>query len=350
MTPATKSQHYVPQKYLCQWATDGQIAMVNDKKVIPRVAVKNVAQENYFYKYEDLKYSELVFVVSYLRDILKMPAIYLQMHLTSMFSPILFKRKAQNLWDTGLQRCFDFLKQEHLLDQKTLACFSALDKIIASGKEIFDCPQLDQWLKNMINNGAERLNCDIEDNAWPYFTQALSGDLSFANTEDGFDKFVLFLIYQLFRTNYYFEIASQFANQFDVEGVRRICSYIRYPRTLQTHANLLKDRSQYDLSIVNNTTELKFITGDQPLVNLDRKTPQNFFDLFYPISPNKALLLSKKGRFDAEYPYLSRLTSKDVDFLNKNICSVCTHQVYASCVNILLNNKYSAGMSPNPII
>jgi hypothetical protein len=62
--------------------------------------------------------------------------------------------------------------------------------------------------------------------------------------------------------------------------------------------SLFLDRKRILPVILNNLTEVEFITGDQPIVNLlavaDR--PATELSLYYPLSPTKALLLSDAGR------------------------------------------------------
>jgi hypothetical protein len=62
--------------------------------------------------------------------------------------------------------------------------------------------------------------------------------------------------------------------------------------------SLYLDRKQILSVILNNATDVAFITGDQPIVNLlavaDR--PATELSLYYPLSPTKALLLSDAGR------------------------------------------------------
>jgi hypothetical protein len=59
-------------------------------------------------------------------------------------------------------------------------------------------------------------------------------------------------------------------------------------------ANLYAARKRRTLIVVNNRTDVPFLTGDQPAINLKgtRPAPPQHLSIFYPIAPNAALLLA----------------------------------------------------------
>jgi hypothetical protein len=68
--------------------------------------------------------------------------------------------------------------------------------------------------------------------------------------------------------------------------------------------SLYAERERFKLAVLDNNTGTPFVTADQPIINLqhahDGKPPENF-ELYYPLSPWKAMLLleatSERDRF-----------------------------------------------------
>lgn len=342
MSATKKRQHFVPQKYLKSWASlNGHLSACINGKIVTSINIINVAQETYFYKYEKLDYDEFCFVIDYLKSKLAIPQDFLQKHITSSYSPHVLRSLFNNEIGEDFILILKKIFKENLFEK------SMIDYVKSFGwinKDMF-LPTIprEPIFEDTIREGEEELSFIIEEQAWPYFEAALSGDTSFFYTKEGFDRFVLFLIYQLFRTRRFLHI-SRNTNRFGEDGLRKICSYIRYPLVAQIHLNLLKEREDYELTLINNPTELEFITGDHPLVNLDLSIPTRFWDLYYPLSPNKALFISTRERIKTKYVLFETLTSLDVDYLNKKICSVCSKQVYASNMDTLVRYGYCAGL------
>jgi hypothetical protein len=96
--------------------------------------------------------------------------------------------------------------------------------------------------------------------------------------------------------------------------------------------------------LVENSTDLAFITGDQPIINLHgggEKSPATL-SWYYPISPRVALLLPAVD----EDPIVSTtsLTSAQVRHLNARMVAASQRQVFAQSRSAL--EPYAKASSP----
>jgi hypothetical protein len=89
------------------------------------------------------------------------------------------------------------------------------------------------------------------------------------------------------------------------------------------------ERRKRQLVLVENGTDLPFITGDQPVINLHgdgRKSPATL-SWYYPISPHLALFLTE---VDEEPSFFTAsLTSAQVNSLNARMVAASHSQVFA---------------------
>ena len=337
----TKSQHYVPRNYLRSWARDGYIAMNHNGKIINRIAVKNVAQENYFYRHELLTFDEFSFAISYIQHNKYLSPEYLSMYIEANFLPVLLKKITTG--DCPEAKLFiDKFEKEHLLPVPLIAILKMMSENSAFLKSLSPPKEIKEQFEGMIAEGDEPFNCDVEELAWKYFSALLQNDISGIISDNGFEEFSLFIIHQFFRTNKFLTSIPLFIEKFGEDGMRRICSFLRFPLVNQVHSYLCAKKDEYSFYLIINNTDLPFITGDQPLTNLDTNNPSDFFDLFYPISPTRALLLCKKERWDKRYSSFKNIDKEQVNKLNLMICSRCLKQIYATSSEVLEKNSYVA--------
>jgi hypothetical protein len=98
-------------------------------------------------------------------------------------------------------------------------------------------------------------------------------------------------------------------------------------------AALFRERHDYRVVFLRNQTQSPFVTGDQPVINLLKPDATNNVELYYPLSPGLALVLS---RDIAKYPDCTRdVTVFEVEHLNHEIYTRSDDQLYASDENYL---------------
>ena len=93
--------------------------------------------------------------------------------------------------------------------------------------------------------------------------------------------------------------------------------------------SLFLGRKRQQLVLLHNNTEVGFITGDQPVINLhggNRPKPPTKLSMYYPISPTAALIW---GEVDEEVPYsTSTLTAGQVSAFNARIAAEAHSQLF----------------------
>lgn len=346
MPQITKRQHTVPRNYLRAWAHKNSIAACVKGKTLNSVSLDDVGQEKYFYSLEDLNCDETVFVLDFLQRQMKMPDSAIISHFSSHILPFILKKVIENKTDNDTIKIVKLLIDRNLLHKELANVLRNTILLQTTTKIAIDATNspLTEWIKN----GEEPINCNIENDAWPYLDSAIRGDLSFFSDRQSSEKFILFLIHQLFRTCGASRLAKDVLDKIggNVRG-EKVFTYLRLPLIYRIHDSLCSKLDTYQLILINNNTNLEFITGDQPLLNLIRDNPPIFFDLYFPISPHKALLLCTKERANSIYCNINNCSRECVDYLNRKICDVSEGQIYASNAQVITENGYSVNRLPN---
>ncbi len=77
---------------------------------------------------------------------------------------------------------------------------------------------------------------------------------------------------------------------------------------------LFSKHEKYNLTFLRNQTEIRFIAGDQPIVNLNVSDDPDL-KLFYPLSPSLALLLSPSDEIESKYVDVSEIVAEGYNYL-----------------------------------
>jgi hypothetical protein len=110
---------------------------------------------------------------------------------------------------------------------------------------------------------------------------------------------------------------------------------------------LFLERKKRNLTLVHNNTEVPFITGDQPVINLHAtgQVAPETLSFYYPISPTMALFLGEVE----EKPAFSTdsLTSAQASVLNAKMLEACHSQLFGqSCASLLPLRELNRNTSP----
>jgi len=174
------------------------------------------------------------------------------------------------------------------------------------------------------------------------FEQLYRGDISFWDDDQGRAKFSAFIAFQYGRTPK-MRISSMYAVK-KIENLKNIDIVNNYNQKKiakyfdvllpELIGNYLYSRSK--LILLVNNTGFDFITCDQPVynikANLESIEMPKEFELYYPISPQRALIFTENEDFDA------KLTIEKVDNFNKFMCAVSEEQIYSN--SSVLLEKY----------
>lgn len=251
-------QHSVPRFYLKPWTQNGELYYLNRTTGrIRHCGVRGVANERLFYRLEKLTPEEVDLIKRGLIEPCREPLRSIQLNFLRlyMFAPTLKASVDVN--------CID--------------------------------PKLRSLLEDQIANAAEHYHKRIEDCLKPFIASMLKGDTNFYSDAKKVANFLYAISVQFTRTN-----RAKQAFDFKMSGKyggcnpQRIWNVASHILATSVGHSLYIDRQQFKLLLLDNDTDTPFITGDQPIINLDAdlsSKPPNKLEYFYPLSPKKAMLL-----------------------------------------------------------
>lgn len=283
-------QHHVWQHYLKSWATDGALYCLREGRIFP-TGTRVVAVENEFYK----------------------------------LPPLTMKDIEQVRWllgngGSGLSKTMreDFLK---------LMTVSALAELRYTGPK--RDPHIAAILDEQRTNAIEDYHMIFEGMFVPLLDRIHAEDIGFYSEMHDSITFLMFVSLQFLRTKGLKErmIARQTTMLVDMT---RIWGMLSVVLALTLAGALVHDRPKRKLALIRNKTPLKFITGDQPVANLlakvdAAKSPEEI-SLYYPVSPDLALILSAEDK--APLFSTETLTEASVLTLNDKIHEVTHSQMF----------------------
>jgi hypothetical protein len=162
----------------------------------------------------------------------------------------------------------------------------------------------------------------------PSLESALNGDISFYNDERCI-PFLNYLCTQYVWTKGIKECTTELCNADKRADLSRVWNVMIHMFATNIGADLFRDRRRRKLVLVHNCTDVPFITGDQPAINLKASRPHRpeSLSIYYPISPQLALLL---GDVDEEPLFAAQgLTAAQTSTLNGRLFEACYKQVFA---------------------
>ncbi len=155
-----------------------------------------------------------------------------------------------------------------------------------------------------------------------------NGDISFYNDERCV-PFLDYLCTQYMRTKGIKERTKELRNADGSADLSRVWNVMLHMFATNVGADLFRDRGRRKLVLVHNCTDVPFVTGDQPAINLKASPPHppEGLSIYYPISPQLALLLSEVD----ETPLIASegLTAAQASTLNGKLFEACYKQVFA---------------------
>lgn len=288
-----KLHHFVPQFYLKTWAKKNLLYCLQDGEIF-RPNLRNVAAENHFYRLKELSPEDVEFI----------------------------RGVAINDSPEGLKASHEQLVQAFTLPylaKRKLECNgSAASEIMAE-------------IDRMIVELNENYHTSIEDVFKPHLKSMLSGNLSFLGEPAKASTFYWGLAVQYLRTNHI--KATKL-----VMSPQRFAQYLKVANILvhilgtNLGFNMYVGRGQYTALLLDNPTEVPFITADQPVINVaanpKETNPPQRFELYYPLSPKKALLLLEPS---SEFlPDSSRVSSDLAHFYNLRMASHSNRQMFSN--------------------
>ena len=344
-----KSQHYVQRAYLKAWVKDGKgIASSSVDGKVFTTGLEGVSAQNYYYSFQFLSADEFRWLINFVlsENGLKIPKEFA-------------KEMIQATVGTGLLNnvmtadTVDYLAATEVvgLGQST----GVFDKFVCDmvtqciemrkGKLEIDSTQR-KAVDALCRNGAEKLMCEIENSAAAALKDALGGDSGKINNKVESLKLLKYMIYQMVRGPRFLRAFQGERGLLNESSRLRVASYLRYFIAQRLLVDVLGNSDEARFYILDNDvnkTKLVFVTGDCPVVNIATDA-EKFFDLFWPISPVKALLFVNKKRYKEYYACrYEKMNGLCVDVLNRSVCKNCVRNVHATSESVLKDNKYYPG-------
>jgi len=263
------NQHYVWQKYLEPWKKDGKIVCLRNKKNIIQSTPRNIASQRYFYNINSLTLNDCKWIRSIFID--GVP------------------EAMKSLLEGWIIPFEDFLK---LYNSATK--YEKMRDSIKTYKELA--------FKNIL----EEVHMKIESAGMPGLYKIQAGNVSFISEckdeSKEADDFILYLCFQYLRTKKMKQNvkeslgkdASIFTN---FDNAFNLIVPILATRLMDNLISSIKSK-EFQCYLLENTSEIPFITGDQPLINihasLDNNVETSNLAFYYPLSPTMSLLITKE--------------------------------------------------------
>jgi hypothetical protein len=281
-----RRQHHVWQQYLKAWSTEGQLCCLMDGRIF-QTGTTMIAVENYFYKIGKLTADDIALIKFLLIDVKGLHPLTRKNHenfLKLVTTPTLFEGET-----------------------------AALDELIDTFR----------------TNALEDYHAGIEASFLPLLESALNNDIGFYSDDQSCITLFHFLASQHMRTKGIKVKTIEILKRKSGLDVTRIWGIMSHMFATNIGMGVYLERKKRRLILIQNMTDLAFITGDQPVINMHGggdKSPATL-SWYYPISPRLALLLPEVD----EEPAVSTasLTSAQVDDLNAKMVMASHRQVFA---------------------
>ncbi len=252
MSSITKQPHYVYRKYLKPWSLNEKIyCLMNNKKII-FTNIMNIGKENYFYEFKQCTDKEIE----------------------------IGKYFAKNSCDNLM----------HIYEQIN----NALKKVCNSS----DSTRRDEIIEFAKQSEEKHFNCVVEDRLKPMLYSLYKEDFSFLENTTNSMQFFHAIAEQYCRTkkikentqNMYLKLGES-----DIRG-ENVWMLIRHSIAFKIGLSLFQEKYQVCLLKSENAN---FITSDQPIINFhsDFDGIPDEFELYYPISPSLAIIVSKQEKY-----------------------------------------------------
>jgi hypothetical protein len=198
--------------------------------------------------------------------------------------------------------------------------------------------ELDNLLDIAIHNLEEEMHTGIENTAIKYIESILREDIKFYDTAEGCRDFSYFLCTQHMRTEKIRKSVVKLVGQ--IKGIEfdKVWNVLRHIFATNMAWVFYAERKRFRMVLLKNQTAKEIITGDQPVTNTYADigvgtTPPENVELYYPISPRIAILISEKE--DYQTNQLKILNEQDVVSYNKLIIRNSNSQVYGTSISVL---------------
>ncbi len=192
---------------------------------------------------------------------------------------------------------------------------------------------IDEILDVMICNFEEDLHCIIESEGGIFLDKLYKKDVSFYEDDDEVISFIFFICQQYFRTQKLSNNVRESLGSFNGFNIDAMWPVLRHISATTVGFSLYQDRKKFRPILIENTSQIPFITGDQPIINthavgLGLEDSPKELEFYYPLTPSLALLLTDNTKFQ-DYTIIPA-NKDDVLKYNRYIYDQSGRQIYAA--------------------
>lgn len=288
-----RRHHYVWREYLRPWSENEKIWCKMDGEYF-NANLMNIAQKKDFYKLKELSTQDIIAIKKMLID-------PLPKHLQDL--------------NKGWLDIFNMV-------------FSM--KRFTSDLGINSTP-LENFYDEAIHNLEEDMHSKIECDAIQLLRQILNEDISFYQDDEQALNFIFYLCVQYMRTNKMRDGMVKAFNNSNILNMDKVWSITAHILATNMGWSLYSDRQNFSLVLLKSDSAYEFITGDQPVINTHatmNKTPPDKLELFYPVSPRLAILLTDDDMY--KNTKTINISSRKVREYNHKIIHQSHSQIYTT--------------------
>jgi hypothetical protein len=311
LSTVTKKQHYVWQYYLKPWTNNGKIYCYrqSETQIDKRIFVtgtKAIASETYFYRSSRLSEVDLKYVDS-----------------------IIGKAASDELRELH-RGTVDMFQYTFTLRDK-LAELPLSD----AGREA-----LERQLEEIDKTLGERFHSSIESSMVGTLGQLQKCECAFFQEPEKASVFVNFIAHQFFRTPRLRDVVARIEHEIPNLDLNRIWLIESHIYATNIGAGIFAEKGDYRFTFLENKSVPTFITGDQPVINLNTQNDKEI-RLYMPLTPSLAMIFTR----DVSIPnakIVKTASSIEVEYYNKMIYSNSADQIYSN------NRNYLTELSKGP--
>lgn len=274
----TRRQHYVWKHYLSSWLNErGKLYCLRQGKIF-HTTPSNIMVQRDFYKVPHISANDVLFLESWLIPKTSQATQPLHRNLLRRFKNI------ADLYEVAHQ------------DKGA----STVDKALVN---------------SLVIETLEKLHQSIEGSAVPILDELRSKRLDFLQTKYTAVSFFHFVAHQYMRTKRIHEDIKTVLRDSQMGlNLGHLTNFMCYFAATNMSYSFYEERRDWRFIFLDNFTENRFITGDQPIVNLLGDGPLEHDDivLYYPLTSRLALLMVSK-----KYTLVStKVTDVRVEYFN----------------------------------
>ena len=347
----TRRQHYVPQAYLRHWGdANGKLAVSINGSVVPSCGTTNFAVEVDLYSFVDLSSAELGFLFRTISQIITPENPIVDAVVVPIFLNVLYFRCEGRDWTEEYRAVFDEFFP-WIIREDRINAYQFLRRVAEGNAELRQ-EHIDIIERETLS-GFETLMTGIESAAWPIIDSLLTNGVKCLKEGDNLRCLLLYLVNQCFRGPDYLRYIESVLPEraHEIGETPKLARYLRYIFPFYVLNQLLQTKDQRKVHIIENRTDLEFVTGDVPCaIYGESRNPKTPMITYFPISPRNAILFGYReaiNKYIQIYGWELR-DKKLVDWFNREVVASSQRFVFASSADVLIENDYHVHQNSTP--